>query len=284
MKPTSKIARVFPTRTAATPNDELAFWDVPPMLALPEIDEVHISVSFSWDMARAEWLAKQWEQVGVPVIIGGPTFNEPSSEFIPGKYLKDGYTITSRGCPNRCWFCSVWKREPEMKELVIRDGWNLLDDNILACSEKHLTEVFAMLKRQKHQAEFTGGLEAALLTRRHVEMLKDLNPAQMFFAYDTPDDLEPLIAASALLDEAEFTRNKRRCYVLIGHPKDTMDDAERRLQKAWSLGFLPFAMLWRNESGGRNQDWMKFQKLWARPAIIKSRMKKFQALERTTDL
>ena len=41
-----KIARVFPRKTAATPDDPLAFFGLPPMLALPEIDEVHVSVTF----------------------------------------------------------------------------------------------------------------------------------------------------------------------------------------------------------------------------------------------
>ncbi len=69
-----KIARVFPRQTSATPTDSMAFFDVPPMLGLPEIDEVHVSVAFTWDLAKAEWLAHQWEIVGVPVKIGGPAF------------------------------------------------------------------------------------------------------------------------------------------------------------------------------------------------------------------
>ncbi len=85
-----KIARVFPRQTSATPTDSMAFFDVPPMLGLPEIEEVHVSVAFTWDMAKAEWLAHQWEIVGVPVKLGGPAFNLPSGDFVPGMYLKHG--------------------------------------------------------------------------------------------------------------------------------------------------------------------------------------------------
>ena len=54
-----RIARVFPRRTSMTPTDDLAFVDCPPpLLALPEIDEVHVSVAFSWDMQKAEQLAE----------------------------------------------------------------------------------------------------------------------------------------------------------------------------------------------------------------------------------
>jgi len=105
-----KIARVFPRITKATPMDELSFYDCPPMFEL-DADEVHISVVFSYDMKHAEWLAEQWQGTGLPVKMGGPSFNEPGGEFIPGRYVKEGYTITSRGCLNNCWFCEVPKRE-----------------------------------------------------------------------------------------------------------------------------------------------------------------------------
>lgn len=53
------IARVFITKTNMTPDDDLAFVNCPPpLLSLPEIDEVHISVTFTWDLKRAEELAK----------------------------------------------------------------------------------------------------------------------------------------------------------------------------------------------------------------------------------
>ena len=37
-----------------------------------------------------------WRQVGVPVKIGGPAYNEHGGDFVPGRYLKKGYVITSR--------------------------------------------------------------------------------------------------------------------------------------------------------------------------------------------
>lgn len=48
-------------------------------------------------------------------------------------------------------------------ELPITDGYNVLDDNLLACSEKHIHDVFDMLKRQKEKPIFTGGIEAKIL-------------------------------------------------------------------------------------------------------------------------
>ena len=57
-----------------------------------------------------------------------------------------------------------------------------------------------MLGNQKTRSEFTGGLEAARLKKWHVEKLISLNPNQMFFAYDGPEDREPLYEAKKLFE------------------------------------------------------------------------------------
>lgn len=106
-----KIARVFPTKTSMSPADQLAFFGPPTLDAIAaEPDEVHISVTFSWDFEKADELFYQWEMLGVPVEVGGPAFGDRMSEtFTPGLYLREGMVITSRGCPKDCWFCDVGK-------------------------------------------------------------------------------------------------------------------------------------------------------------------------------
>ena len=276
-----KIARVFPRITKATPTDELAFTDSPPMFEL-DVDEVHISVAFTYDMKQAEWLEIQWRALGVPVKMGGPAFNEPGSEFIPGRYLKQGYVITSRGCPNRCTYangqkCMVPEREGyKLRELPIKDGWNILDDNLLACSDDHINKVFDMLKRQKEKPEFTGGLEAKILKPWHAEKLRELKTARMYFAYDTPDDYEPLVYAGRLLLDAGFKVSSHTacCYVLIGYQGDTFEKAEKRLNDTIKAGFMPYAMLYKDEVGNVNETWAGYQREWLRPRIVATKMAK----------
>jgi hypothetical protein len=205
------------------------------------------------------------------VRIGGPATGEPGGDFVPGLYLKQGYVITSRGCPNRCWFCSVWKREGQaIRELPITEGWNVLDDNLLACSPKHICEVMEMLRRQNRQPEFTGGIEAARLDQWSAEAIRSVRPKQLFFAFDTPDDWEPLLRAADLCWRAGFTKTSHaiRAYVLCGWPKDTMAQAEQRMRQVLSLGIMPMAMLWRDLGGKKNPGWAHFQKRWARPHIV----------------
>ena len=263
-----KIIRIFPRKTNATPDDEnVRIGEVPGFFDVA--DEVHISVSFTWDIPVAEKLARQWEAVA-PVKLGGPAYNEIGGNFVPGMYLKKGYVITSRGCHNHCWFCSVPMREGhQLRELPITDGWILTDDNLLACSTTHINAVFEMLKRQTQKPQFVGGLEAKLLTDNMAKKIKKLKPESLFFAYDTPDDLEPLIEAGKMLINAGFSQAScvLRCYILIGYKGDTFDKAQKRMGEAWNAGFMPFAMLYRDNEGHYSKEWKQFQRQWANPII-----------------
>lgn len=272
----SRLIRVFPRKTKATPDDELARFGPPDLL--DEADEVHISVTFTYDKPRAETLAEQWRHVA-PVKVGGVAYGDRGDDFIPGRYIKPGYIFTSRGCPRRCWFCSVWKRDPVVRTLPVVDGWNILDDNLLAAPRDHVEAVFAMLRQQKRRVEFTGGLEALSLEDYQVDLLASLKPRpNMFFAYDPQDAFETLESAASRLLAAGFTRasHRMRTYVLVGYPKDTFDLAEARLLQMQRIGFTPMAMLWRPETPSQEKHapdvrWKGFQRKWARPAIIHAR-------------
>jgi len=271
----SRIIRVFPRKTKATPDDALSYFGPPDFFA--EADEVHVSVTFTYDKATAEQLAEQWRHVA-PVKIGGVAYEDDSLEFIPGRYIKPGYTITTRGCPRRCWFCGVWKKWPTVNVLPIYPGWNVLDDNLLAAPRDHVEAVFAMLREQGRRVEFTGGLEALSLQDYQVDLLASLKPRpNMFFAYDPQDKFETLEDAARRLLAAGFTResHRLRSYCMIGYPKDTFALAEHRLQQLVSVGFTPFAMLWRPDTPSQEKhapgpEWRAFQRRWARPAIIHS--------------
>lgn len=276
-----KIIRVFPRRTNATPNDENVRVGVVPGM-YDTADQVDISVAFTCDKPYAEELAYQWETVA-PVKIGGPAYGDKGGEFEPGKYLKMGYVITSRGCPNKCWFCMAWKNEGNtVRELEIKDGYNVLDNNLLACSAIHQLRVFEMLQRQKMAPRFTGGLEAARFNAWHAGWMQALKPEIIYFAYDTPDDYQPLIQAAQLCKCFNLftSHNPIRCYVLIGYSGDTIEAAEKRLNAVVSLGIMPMAMLY--EMGKYQKNillWKTFQREWVRPAIVGSKMSRCKNFE-----
>ena len=281
-----RILRVFPSKTTATPIDEMTIIGDPHLfteqfLKKKEPEEIHISVTFSWDKREGERLFRAWKQYSIPVKIGGVAFGDGGGEFISGRYLKKGYTITSRGCINKCWFCDVWKREGNIRELEIKKGYNLLDSNILACSDEHIRKVFNMLGEQKERPRFTGGLEAKILKEWHVIELQIINPRSMWFAYDTQDDLEPLIEASKLLKRYNLLNKYTSCcYVLIGFPKDTIEKAEKRLTTITKLGFFPQAMLYKDlRNTNQSKQWKRFQREWANKWIVGTKYRQINKLE-----
>jgi len=268
------IARVFPRMTNATPTDPLSFVGYPGLFP-PEVDAVHVSCAFTWDLPLAEELAAAWEHVA-PTQLGGPATGARGDEFEPGMYIKPGYTITSRGCPNKCWFCYVPKREGPLRELTIKPGWNVLDDNLLACSEEHVRAVCAMLRQQPEAVQFTGGLEARRLQPWHVDELLTLRLKQVFFAYDNPAEWEPLQRAAAMLSEAGLLHRRShavRCYVLIWYPGDTHEAADARFRQVLGLGIMPMAMLMRGEDGSVDPGWKRLQREWANPSILGAKMR-----------
>lgn len=284
------LLRVFPRRTKGTPVDDHAFVGFPPLECFipQDVDAIHVSVTFSWDLNDAERMAYAWKQLRIaPVSVGGPVFEKavPNWDraipvFEPGKYLRKGYTITSRGCPNRCWFCEVSRREGDLVELPVAPGSNLLDNNILACSEAHIREVFEMLSTQSHVV-LSGGIEARRLKPWHMELFEKAKVAEAFFAYDEPNDLPPLEEAARIIKQSPWYRDyKARCYVLVGYPGDTLATAETRLITALRLGFYPFAMYYRDPQSmsqrvRKPSDWQKLVKMWSRPAIINSIKRKY---------
>ncbi|NCC52988.1 MAG: hypothetical protein EOM20_17495 [Spartobacteria bacterium] len=262
--------RVFPRRTRATPVDEGVRIGEPGLFD-KDVERVDVSVTFSWDLPESERIASLWAERG-PTEIGGPAVGTVGGVFEPGEYLREGYTITSRGCPEKCWFCAAWKRDgATARELPIRDGWNVLDDNLLACSEAHIRSVFAMLARQTRRVEFTGGLHSARLKPWHVDLLSGLKPRPaIWLAYDEAADLEPFrIACKMLLDAGWTAKSHRlRCYVLCGYPSDTQAAAECRLRTVISAGATPMAMVYRGKDGVEAEGWHAWARQWIRPACI----------------
>lgn len=100
--------------------------------------------------------------------------------------------------------------------------------------------------------------------------MKSVNPKTMYTAYDTKDDYEPIRQMASMLWDAGFSPkgHQIKCYCLCGYEGDSFDAAEQRMNQIMDVGFLPFAMLYRDESGKTNQEWRKFQREWANSFIV----------------
>lgn len=266
------MIRVFPRRTKWTPTDDLAFIGDPGLFRPPEMP-VRISVTFTWDIPEAERLYRAWSAYYSDVEIGGPAFDDPGETFTPGQFIKAGVTFTSRGCSKNCEWCLVPKREGWIRELPVVDGWEVADNNLLACSQRHVEEVFDMLKRQPEPIKFGGGLDAELLQPRHVDLLKTIRLKFAWFACDYPGALLHIERVADLL--SDFSREKKRCYVLIGFGDRSLAQEEKRLEAVYRLGFLPMAILYRSPGWKLkhwSKEWLRLRRTWSRPARFKKMM------------
>lgn len=263
------MIRVFPRQTKWTPTDDLAFIGEPGLFR-PPVQPVRVSVTFTWDIPEGERLARAWGAYYPDVEIGGPAFGDPGGEFVPGRFVKAGVSITSRGCPKKCPWCFVPGREGSVRELPITDGYIVQDNNILACSRPHIEGVFAMLKRRKQAAIFSGGIDTSLLQPWHRELFDSIRLKELWFACDSAAALPLLERAAVILDG--IPAYKRRCYVMIGFDGETLEQAEKRLERVFELGFYPFCQLYQNDKIKEyDKNWKALNRKWSRPAAYKSR-------------
>lgn len=273
-----RIARVFTVKTKYTPDDDLVFFDEPGLFH-PDVDQVHVSCSFSWDRAKAEHLAKQWRAVCDDVRLGGPAFGDPGGEFTPGLYVKHGYTFTSRGCIRKCEYCLVPQREGRIRELKIHDGRWVLDSNLLACSRPHVEAVFDMLERQAENVKLLCGLDTYLIKDWHLERVERLRKKLdfLYLAFDDMDDKESVREAIVKLYDRGLRQNQIWCFVLAGFKDDTPEEAAKRCEWVFSEGAFPFPSYYRGPEQAvfkRPKEWSSVCSDWATARVMMSRMKR----------
>tara|TARA_Y100000310_G_scaffold287369_1_gene312209 strand:- start:1207 stop:1971 length:765 start_codon:yes stop_codon:yes gene_type:complete len=247
----------------------MAFVGDPPLFR-PEADEVHVSVTFTWDMEEAVRLLQAWSQYYPTVRIGGPACVGVAGRFVPGKYVKEGVTFTTRGCNRRCPWCLVPTTEGRLTLRDFEPGWIIQDNNLLQAPRDHIEAVLDMLAEQPKAAVFAGGLQANLVSEWFARRLQAMRVGQVFLAADTFGALKPLRSA---VDRLAFLgRRKLRCYVLIGFKGETVAEAEARLEVAWDIGVMPFAQLYQPPDGFIQYPrvWKSLARLWSRPAAMQA--------------
>lgn len=204
-----------------------------------EDNTIHISVIFSWDLAKAHRLATYFRQRGFDVRAGGPAIaNDPAAladvariggdvDALP--HHNPNATFTSRGCIRKCPYCIVPRIEGDLVEL---DDWPLrpivCDNNLTACSKKHFDRVIDRLKAIAH-IDFNSGLDARLLSTYHAERIAELGLHRVRLSWDHIDHESAVMRAWERLRQAGIPKRRISIYVLIGYD-DTPEDAAYRLQ------------------------------------------------------
>lgn len=262
-----------------TPLDKFAFVGDPPLFR-PDANEVHVSITFTWDIEEGYRLYNAWKQYYSDVKIGGPAIDSPAGEFEPGMYLKERVTITSRGCNRKCPWCLVPEREGEIRLLDIKPGWIIQDNNILATPQDHQEKVYKMLRVLNKPAKFSGGIDTRLVDDWVTEQFRNLKISEIFLAADTQGSLKSL--AKAVEKLIFLGRNKLRCFVMIGFNNESIEEAEERLKEVWNIGCLPFSQLYQppDQYIQYSKEWETLNRNWSRPAITRIIMETNKSISR----
>lgn len=251
---------VVPRRTSYTP---LRAHVGEPGLFSPRGIHVDVSVVFTWDLEEGKRLVEAWRAWGCEVALGGPALDDPGGEFEPGRFVRDGVVFTSRGCPNSCPWCYIPRREGSLRELQIKPGNEIQDNNFLACSRDHRSRVYQMLRGQR-RVRFIGGLQPERLSAWDLEQMRGLRIDELWLAADRASAMEEATSAIRRCTRAGFSRHKVRCYVLCGFAGETMDQAESRCRSIYEAGAFPFAQPW--DGLEDMKPWKKWAAGWCRPA------------------
>jgi len=174
-----------------------------------------------------------------------------------------------------------------LRELPIVAGWDVLDNNLLACSRGHVEAVLDMLGGQRQRAKFSGGLEGGRVSHWFVERLRRLRVERVFTAYDEIGLEDAVARAIGMLLDAGLNHRHVSCYVLVGQPGDTIEAATERCEWIKGLGATPFAMYFLG-AGDRPdripQEWREWRRGWILPtAIFSAKAKPKETLYANTD-
>lgn len=249
-----------------------------------EYDVVYMSKVFSFTEDYRQYMNNAKE-----IVKGGTGYSlsatlDEAIEFVVPDYSiytnvdeKTAYGFLTRGCPNRCKWCVVPKKEGnvrpymDVEEIAVdrRSNLYLMDNNILAC-DYGLEQIEKIIKlnqkrKTKIRVDFNQGLDARLVTDEIARMLSRLKWIKRIrFGCDTPKQIEECERACAMIDKYGYKGEYFFYCILL----DDFDESFNRVNHWKKKGdgrFLPHCQPYRNIES-RVQiipQWQKDMASWA---------------------
>ncbi|MBO7266717.1 MAG: radical SAM protein, partial [Bacteroidaceae bacterium] len=205
-----------------------------------EYDKVYMSKVFSYTEDYGQYITNAKE-----VIKGGTGYDltttlpdeidrlQPDYSIYPSIDKKTAYGFLTRGCPNRCKWCVVPKKEGKVKpymdvdDIAIDGRTNLIlmDNNILA-SDYGLQQIQKIIDR-RYRVDFNQALDARLVTPEIGKLLAQVRWLTFIrFGCDTPKQIKDCERAMALIDAHRKVPGSYLMYTMIS---DDMQEAYHRL-------------------------------------------------------
>lgn len=205
-----------------------------------QYDKVYMAKVFSFTEDYGQYITNAKE-----IIKGGTGYDltttlpeeidrmQPDYSIFPSIDNKTAYGFLTRGCPNKCKWCVVPKKEGKVKpymdvdDIAIDGRTNLIlmDNNILA-SDYGLQQIQKIIDR-RYRVDFNQALDARLVTPEIGKLLAQvrwLTPIR--FGCDTPKQIKDCDRAMTLIDAHRNVPGQYLMYTMI---TDDMEEAYHRL-------------------------------------------------------
>lgn len=201
-----------------------------------EYDIVYMSKVFTFSNDRQEYVnAKK-------IIKGGVGYNaesklpseidklQPDYSIYPQIDNKTAYGFLTRGCPNKCEWCVVPKKEGNIKpynditEITIegRNNIILMDNNILALKDYAIEQLDKIISMNLY-IDFNQGLDARLVDINFAKRLAKIKWIKYIrFACDTKSQIKWVVNAIELLKEAGYKKPIFLYMLLTGTLKECL--------------------------------------------------------------
>ena len=207
-------------------------------------DIVYASVVFTENKHKLYWLKTTFPNAEIKIGGSGHSFETLPDEIdriMPDYSLyntKKSYGFTTRGCPNKCKFCIVDKKEGNIRPYMeIKEFHNpkhknivLMDNNILALKD-WFRKNMEYVKDHNLKVDFNQGLDIRKIDADIIEILKGINFKELRFAWDSMA-VSNIVKKKLDMIEKEFwdlIHIQHRCsfYVLVEFGTNIVQDLER---------------------------------------------------------
>lgn len=164
---------------------------------------------------------------------------QPDYSIYPNVPSNTAYGFLTRGCPNKCSWCVVPRKEGavvpymDVDEIAIegRNKLVLMDNNILAAGDYAKQQLQKIIDR-KYKVDFNQALDARLVTDEFAQLLaqvKWLDKNRIRFGCDTPKQIEDCERAMEMITGYGFKGE----YFLYTMLTDNFKDSYSRVHYWW---------------------------------------------------
>lgn len=205
-----------------------------------QYDIVYMSKIFSFTPDYGQWItnAKHIRKGGTGYDLYSALpeemeFVTPDYSLYPSIDNKTAYGFLTRGCPNKCKWCVVPRKEGNIRPYmdvddVAVDGRTnliLMDNNVLAC-EYGLEQIQKIIDRG-YRVDFNQALDARLVTDEIAKLLAKVRWIDVIrFGCDTPKQIKECEEAMSMIDSYRKNPAQYLMYTMIGND---FDEALNRL-------------------------------------------------------